>query len=126
MCWTTSFLWYGNLYHGRRSARGEFPSVPGIGTGVGRRTHGTDGAQVAQLRIDHAVDLLGGVAPAGGRAALGHVVARPRPADHDRTRRVGDGPVRRDALALEVLDLELEDAPDVVDGERRRDLVGEV
>src|SRR6478752_40484 len=42
---------------GRRG--GKFPSVPGLGAGLGRRTHGTDGAQVAQLRVDHAVHLLG-------------------------------------------------------------------
>src|SRR4051795_2602811 len=122
MCWTTSFLWYENLYHVRRSARGE---ISGLGTRLGRRggTNGTDRAQVAQLRVDHAVHLLGQVVLAGGGATFEHVVDRLGPADHDRTRGVGGVTVRRHALALEELHLELEDAPHVLDGERRGNVV---
>src|SRR3954447_21906589 len=112
MCWTTSFLWYGNLYHGRRSARGEFPSVPGLGTGLRRRTDGTDGAQVAQLRVDHAVHLLGQVALPRRRAAFEDEVDGLRTTDDHGARRVRGRSVRRDPLALEEVDLRLEDPAD--------------
>src|SRR5215213_900476 len=127
MCWTTSLLWYGNFYHGRRQAREEFSGLePEIGVALGGGTDCTDRPQVAQLRLDDAVHLLGQVALTGRRAALEYVLDRLRPTDHDRARRVRGGTVRRHALALEELHLELEHAPHVVDGECRGDVVGQV
>ena len=48
------------------------------------------------------------------------------PADHDGAGRVLGGAVRRDALALEELHLEVEDAAHVVGRERGGNVVGEV
>src|SRR5262245_43241198 len=112
MCWTTSFLWYRNLYHEARPARGEIrrllgsmprrrPGRPaaaplhllevGIEVVLGRGTDGTDGAQVAQLGVDHARHLLGEVCLARRRAALDDVVDRLRAADDDRPRGIDGG-----------------------------------
>src|SRR3954451_6930596 len=125
MCWTTSFLWYKNLYQRMWSPRGEISRIR-IRVGLRRRTDRSDRPQVAQLRVDHPVDLLGEVALTRRCAPFEHVVDGLRATDHDRTGRVGGRPVRRHALALEEVDLELEDPPHVVDGERGGDLVGEV
>src|SRR5215207_9737882 len=103
MCWTTSFLWYKNLYQRMWSAWGEIPRIR-VRVGLRRGTDRADRPQVAQLRVDHAVHLLGQVALARGRAPFEHVVDGLRPTDHDRTGRVRGRSVRGHALALEELD----------------------
>src|SRR3954468_19847503 len=118
--WTTSFLWYQNLYHVEGSLRGEISAR--IHIGARGRPDRPDRPQVAELRLDHAVDLFGQIRLAGGGTALEDVVHRLGAADHDGARRVGRRPVRRHAFALEELDLVLEDPADVVRGQRRRDV----
>src|SRR5205814_48432 len=75
---------------------------------------------------DDRVHLLRDVRLAGRGRAADDVIDSLRPADDDVARWVSARAVAGDALTLEELQLEIEDAPDVFGGKRRGDEVGEV
>ena len=119
-----------------RAARivGSAGSEPAVGIGplggglvrAGRPADRSDEPQVGELALDDGLDLLGQVRLAGRGGALEDVVDGLAGAEDDRRPAARRRAVDRHALALEELELEVEDAPDVVRGQRRGDDVRQV